>query len=154
MVKAEIEIGELYKLITQESVREARTVILDREKTIKSLKSSLGDIKGKYDEAIKLWEQSNKIYQNFIKENMGSRQIQQPAPKPVIPMGIYIVKGYVDMFTSIDGEKIKLETSFVKNMFLDSIRGISDARKIRDDMVVCVSGMSVSLNDSTSSKWG
>jgi len=144
MVEAKIEIDEIYRLVTQESLREARTVILDREKTIESLKSSLDDIKKKYDEAIELWEKSNKIYQNFIKKNPESRQIRQPAPKPVVPDGIDVVKGYIDMFKSIDTEKIKLEVDFVKTMFLESIRGISEARKTRDDMVMCVSGMTTS----------
>jgi len=143
MIEAKVKIDEIYRLVTQESVREARTVMLDREKTIESLKSSLDDIKKKYDEAIELWEKSNKIYQNFIKKNPGSRQIRQPAAKPVVPAGIDVVKGYIDMFQSIDSEKIKLEVDFVKTMFLESIRGISEARRTRDEMVMCISGMSV-----------
>lgn len=135
------KIEELYKLIKQEAEKVGNSIIIDREKTLKCLKNIDKEINKKYNETLKLWNQSIKLYQDFIKKAPGSQQMQPPQPKPTLPASVDSVKGYIDMFESIDRKKITLFTNFVEKMYLQSIRGVSEIRKKRDAMMAAVSGL-------------
>lgn len=140
----EIEKGiqEIYRLVKEEAAKDGENLIVDKEKTLESLKDIQGEITKKYNETIKLWKQSVKLYETFIKQAPGSQQMNPPTAKPTLPSSVDVVKGYVDMFKSLSNEKITLPTHFISTMYLDSIRGISDMRIARDKMAVSVSGLS------------
>ena len=139
----EIEKGieEIYRLIKEEAAKDGENLIVDKAKALEALKDIQSEITTKYNETIKLWKQSVKLYEDFIKKAPGSQQMSAPTAKPTLPSSVDIVKGYIDMFKSLSEEKVTLPTTFISIMYLDSIRGVSDMRAARDKMAVSVSGL-------------
>ena len=107
---------------------------------IKNLKAIKEDILKKYKETKKLWNKSLKLYQDFIEKNPGSKQINAPGDMPKIPDEVDTVKGYIDMFEAISDDSLNLQTDFIEKIYLESVRGVTTARKNLWDAQVCVSG--------------
>ena len=146
MDKIDVDLQKLYTLINEEAKKIGTNIEVNKKQTLICLKKIKKEIDKKYKETMTLWDKSVKLYSEFLEKAPGSQQMKPPAAKPTLPESVDIVKGYIDMFESISGDKIMLLTNFVEKMYLDSIRGISDIRKKRDAMMVAMSGFSMDMN--------
>ncbi len=125
-------------------IEEADNKIKFKTETIlEKLKEIEKDINSKYDEAIKLWKKSVKLYSDFIAKNPGSKQVNPPSSKPERPSQTDIVKGYIAFFESLEESEILIDARFINNAIRESLTGLTETRKLRDVYACAVSGLVV-----------
>ncbi len=141
-----VTFSEFYDLVMQESVRQAKTIKVSKNKLVESLKVSIAEIETKHKEAMDAWKKTVEIYAEFIKQNPGSTQMKAPALVPIRLAELEDIYGFIKMFNATVDDELTLELSFLMNIFSISTRAIYSATVTRDNYVQMATGSMVFAN--------
>lgn len=146
-IKGEIE--KIEKLIEERAEDKLSISSNTMKVNVKKITSQLGtiekEIEKKYREAKNLWEKSIKLYTDFLKKNPGSQQLNPPQKMPERPKELEVVKGFINIFSSVVDSEIYVYTNLLKDVFLEATRGIYEARHQAYIMQTAVSGLAVGI---------
>jgi len=158
MSQIKAEFVELYRFLEDEITNKAaerfqtevanetRIVNVSKKALLESLNSTISEVEEKHKEAMKFWQKTVKIYTQYITENPGSTQMKVPDPAPKMPAIVEDVKGYIKLFKSLSADELKLELTFLKEIFQVSTRAISEATSIRNTYMQATTGSAFFAN--------
>ena len=145
-MNANVTFEEMYNLIINESKRNSHNIKVSKLNLLKALKKSQKNILKKYNEAKEFWNQTVKIYQEFLTKCPGSTQMRAPDSMPRLPFKYDDLLGYIQLVSTFSDEELTLELSFLKEMFSLSSQAYNEIRTVRDSCASVTSGSMILLN--------
>lgn len=128
MSELKIELDRIEEIIESranyKSDQSAQIQKINTKDMITSLKSVETEIIKKHKEAKKLWKNSVKISAEFIKANLGSKQVNPPTMMPEEPKEIEEIRGYIQMFESMTNDEINITIGLLREIFLKTSEGL------------------------------
>lgn len=140
-MKMEITYEDLKHLISEESkAKKKDTISISKKQLLEGLEKNEKEVLEKFNQSLKLWRQAIKMYQRFLKEAPGSKQMKGPGEMPSLPEAYQELKNWYRLIESFVGETLELELAVLKEIFKISTQAVTEARATRDSYLAANAG--------------